>query len=100
MNEFDELFDGRKRWGRSHSGTWRIRYSIAAWTGDSDPSRLEAKGEGNDIKATALRVCAVVNPRRLNCFSRLSESSSKSNVGTESAASGYNEIPFENTGNQ
>jgi len=48
INGFEELFEGRKRCGRSHSGVWRMRYSMQASRGGSISRRLEDSDDSSD----------------------------------------------------
>lgn len=96
MKGFEELIEGRKRWGKSHSGTLRMRYSIHASSPEEDSRRPLAKEEGWDKKLTASRACAIVNPRWPRSWVILGASVSERTDRTMSLASGYKEIPYRN----
>lgn len=63
INGFEELLLGRNRCGRSHSGIWRIRYSMQASRGDKESSNFKDRVELWDKKFVAFRIWVLLKPR-------------------------------------
>ena len=60
---FEELLLGRNRCGRSHSGMWRIRYSMQASRRFKELSSLEDRAELWDKNSVEFRIWALLKPR-------------------------------------